>query len=131
MANVNSDVQHQTLSVREFASNVKVARRLHELWDNIVSPLFDAHTMAPTTETAHQFQLLQDACKKSQQQFLDVVEGNDDATSMRTDIERFQQHCLEYFNESYHTLDKYMLLPLLAKNEMQKDELFLATVGIL
>lgn len=55
----------------------------------------------------------------------------DDIDSVATNIRLFQKHCLEYFNESYHSIGEYMLLPLCTKNEMRKDELFLAVMEMM
>ncbi len=38
---------------------------------------------------------------------------------------------MSYFNKSYYCVGEYMLLPLIAKDEMQKDELYLAVLEIM
>ncbi len=55
--------------------------------------------------------------------------GND--ATIATPIRRFQQNCLGYFNESYHSVGQYIWMPLCAKDEMYKEELYLAVIDIL
>ncbi len=62
---------------------------------------------------------------------MEKIGDTEESVALHRNIKRFQLHCLEYFNEAYHTVDEYVWLPLLAKDEMHKDELFLATVDIL
>ncbi len=62
---------------------------------------------------------------------MDKVGDSVESSILYSNIKRFQQHCLEFFNEAYHAIDEYIWLPLLAKDEMQKDELYLATIDIL
>ena len=50
---------------------------------------------------------------------------------MERNISRFQKHCLEFFNEAYYAVSEYMWMPLLAWDEMQWDELYIATLEIL
>jgi hypothetical protein len=50
---------------------------------------------------------------------------------MERNISRFQKHCLEFFNEAYYAVSEYMWMPLLARDEMQQDELYIATLKIL
>ena len=46
-------------------------------------------------------------------------------------ISNFQLSFLEYFNEAYYAVSKYIWFPLLAKDEMQRDKLFLVSLKIL
>ncbi len=62
---------------------------------------------------------------------MEKIGETEESFALHRNIQRFQLHCLEYFNEAYHTVDEYVWLPLLGKDEMHKDELFLATVDIL
>jgi hypothetical protein len=56
--------------------------------------------------------------------------GKDNRT-IATPIRQFQQNCLEYFNESYHSVGEYIWMPLCTKDEMHKKELYLAVIDIL
>ncbi len=127
MATVDSDVQYRTMRVREYADNVKTARRIIELWSGIASPLFDASA----ADANEHFVSLRNSSQLFRKQFMDKVGDSVDSSILYSNIKRFQQHCLEFFNEAYHVVDEYIWLPLLAKDEMQKDELFLATIDIL
>ncbi len=137
MATVDSNVQYRVLPVREFATNVRLATKLIELWKGIASPLFAGSATDSTNDdsatdiTNEEFRLLQNSTKLFQKEFMTKIGGTDESITLQRNIKRYQLHSLEYFNEAYHTVDEYVWLPLLAKDEMHKDELYLATVDIL
>ena len=138
MANVTSNEQYRILPVREYAENVKHARSLNNLWNDIMSPLFEASVddMSPVFEASvdesnNDLTLLQNKIKLFQKEFMEKIVDTDNSSSMHRNIKRFQQHSLEFFNEAYHAVDEYIWLPLLAKDEMQREELYLAAIDIL
>ncbi len=55
MASIDSDVEYRILPVQEYADNVRLARRLNELWNAIASPLFDSTS---ATDASDDFGLL-------------------------------------------------------------------------
>ncbi len=59
----------------------------------------------------------------------DCVDG--DHPQMNRHIRQQQKHFLEYVNESYHAVSKYMWMTLSPNDEMNKDELFLAVIEML
>jgi len=51
--------------------------------------------------------------------------------SILSNVSRFQLNFLEYLNEAYYAVTRYMWMPLLPRDEMNSDELYLASLEIL
>ncbi len=85
MANVESVEQYRSLSVREYASNVKIARMLNELWKAIMLPLFEESV----TDTDAYVVLLQNSFELFQKDFIHKIGGTDDSSTMHRNIKQF------------------------------------------
>ena len=128
MANIDADLQYRTLDMREYAELVYQSRRLNEVCFYMKHQLVDAkslgnlnvpdiiqHSVSLTSEFAGQFR----------KHILEQDEW------LYINITNFQLHFLEYFNEAYYAVSEYIWFPLLAKDEMQRDKLYLASLEIL
>jgi hypothetical protein len=114
---------YRTLGVREYASMVKVARELQHLFASIIEPI-----MGEIIETIEHDDINVNKYTVFQKHATTVL-SKDPSLRRRTD--KFRVLSMSYFNKSYYCVGEYMLLPLIAKDEMQKDELYLAVLEIM
>ena len=90
MANVESDEQYHSIPVREYAENVKIARMLNDLWNAIMSPLFDESV----TDTNAYMVLLQNSFQLFQKDYIDKIGRTNGSSTMHRNIKQFQHTVL-------------------------------------
>ncbi len=148
MATIDGSAKHRSLGVREYVNLVRKSRVLLEILSQVQQStrkhcnVFDHQQRANINEYYHE-STTRSYCNASNQRenidhkkcstirrsLHDCIEKNH--PHLRHHISQHQKHFLEYFNESYHAVSKYMWMTLAAKDEMNKDELFLALIEIL
>ncbi len=110
---------YRTLGVREYTELVHVANSMHDILAAV-----EHRIMLDMTGSGYHAYIDVKKCKA----MVDLL-GNEYKT-IHTSIREFQRNCLEFFNESYYSVGEYIWMPLCAKDEMCKAELYLAAIEV-
>jgi hypothetical protein len=129
MAEKKSSHIHRSLGVREYVSLVRQSRQLVDILAHFQDSMRKDCNVVDQRVLDQREDIDHKKCMSFQQSINDCIVTNH--PHLCHHIRQHQKHFLEYFNESYHAVSKYMWMTLSAKDEMQKDELFLALIEIL
>jgi hypothetical protein len=129
MANIDADLQCGMLDIQEYAELVYQSRRLNEVCFYMKHQLVDAKSLGTYLNVPNIIQHSVSLTSEFAGQFRKHILEQDEW--LYINITNFQLHFLEYFNEAYYAVSEYIWFPLLAKDEMQRDKLYLASLEIL
>ncbi len=112
MATIHSTPTCCVLGVREYSNNLQIACGLVEML---------SHVQDTVGATEQRSNIKHDKCSSFKSDFHRCITENN--PHLCHHVSKFQKH--------YHAVSKYMWMTLLAKDEMNKDELLLASIKIL
>ncbi len=129
MADINYQIELRTLDLRDYAKLVAYSRRVKDVCFYLQNPLFDRMALDGYTDVNEMIHHDQNSCRKNAESICcDIIRRDD---SILSNVSRFQLNFLEYLNEAYYAVTRYMWMPLLPRDEMNSDELYLASLEIL
>lgn len=129
MVEKDSEVPFRSLDMRHYANLVAYSRRLSDLCFHMNHHLVNNTVLAGYSNAKGMIHHDVDKAEQFADSFCIKVLQSD--SSLLSNISRFQLNFLEFFNEAYYAVTEYMWMPLLPRDEMQTEELYLAAIQIL
>ena len=123
LAEIYHSATYWTIGIKEYLDLVTLAQNLNDICFHLKHPILNDSSEGLNL-LSHNWWVGEKFGRWFRSTILQEDEG------LHENIICFQQLMLEYFSELYHAVSEYMWMPLLAKDEINSNELYLASVEI-